>query len=53
MTTHSVVNTEECCGAVGEMADHHPIGLSSVLVHNDNVCEIVVSACLHELTDDL
>ena len=48
-----VVDAKEGCGAIGQMADNQAIRLSSVLVDNYNVCELVVAACVHELADDL
>ena len=48
-----VVDAEEGCGAIGQMADNQAVWLSSVLVDYHNVCEIVVAACVHKLADDL
>ena len=50
---HSVVNAKEGCGSIGQMADDQTIWLASVLVQNDNICEVIAPAGVHQLADDL
>ena len=46
---HCIVQPKVCCGPIRQVADHHAIRLSPMLMQHHNVCEIVVSAGLHKL----
>mmetsp|Transcript_16093 Transcript_16093/g.48205 ORF Transcript_16093/g.48205 Transcript_16093/m.48205 type:complete len:230 (-) Transcript_16093:228-917(-) len=49
MSRHRIKDPEVCSGAIRQVAHHQPIRLSAVLVHNDDVCHIVATACVHQL----
>ena len=52
-SAHGVVDAKVGGRAVGQVADDQAVGLASVLVHDNDVREVVAAAGVHQLLDDL
>ena len=46
---HCIIQPKVGCRPIRQVADHHAIRLSPMLMQHHNVCEIVVSAGFHNL----
>ena len=48
MPHNYVCELKKCCGTVWKVRDSHRVGLATVLVNNDDVCEVALSRGRHE-----